>query len=242
MKILAMIMTVLCLMAGGDVNAQERLESEPSLRFNVTQMQSVEQDLLTASLRIEVEADTPQAVQTRINQAMTEAISLADKNEAIKVKTLGYNVYKYEPRKSRDDTGQAQTVWRGSQGVNLESLDSAAVLNMSGKLQNAGFLMNGLSYSLSDAKRREVEDALLIEALEALETKAVLAAGTLKFSGYEIETLAINPQAGIYPPSPVFEARTMSLHSAESAMPAPVASAGESTVEVTLSAEITLIP
>src|SRR5690606_17981515 len=119
--------------------------------------------------------------------------------------------------------------------------DAAALLKLTGEIQAAGFLMNGLNYTLSPEKAEEVRDDLTVKALKKLQDKAAMIAKAMGKSGYEITDLNID---GASPVVPMYSKGMMMR--AEMAAPAdmatPVAEAGETDVSLSVSARVLLKP
>jgi predicted secreted protein len=131
-------------------------------------------------------------------------------------------------------------VWQGQQTVQLESKDSAALLDLAGKLQGAGFAVSGLNWSLSPERAESVRDELLVKALGNLKAKAALVARTLGKSGYELTDINVD---GAPQPVPMYRAVRMEMAmAADGAVAAPVAEAGETEVVVGVSARALLKP
>ena len=66
----------------------------------------------------------------------------------MKAITRGYNVHQYDRNGGRKNLAR-DMVWKGNQSVQLKSKNAEDLLELAGKIQEAGFLMNGLSYTLS---------------------------------------------------------------------------------------------
>ncbi|MFN5011627.1 MAG: SIMPL domain-containing protein [Gammaproteobacteria bacterium] len=217
--------------------ADEGLQLPPTghtlLNFSATERMSLPQDTLTAVLRIEARGSDPRKVQADINTAMEKALATAKKVAGVKVTTGGYQVY--EQRLERN-----LRLWQGQQTLQLESKNSAAVLDLAGQLQGSGFAMSGLSYSLSTEKAESVRDELMVKALGSLKAKAALVTRTLGKSGYELVDVNLG---GDMPVVPVYRAMRaeMAMASADAAPP-PSAEPGETEVAVSISARALLKP
>jgi predicted secreted protein len=207
-------------------------EGHTLLNFSATERLSLPQDLLTAALRIESRSADPRKVQADINAAMDKALATAKKVAGVKVTTGGYHVY--EQRLER-----GVRLWQGQQGLQLESKNAAAVLELAGQLQASGFAMSGLSYSLSPERAESVRDELMVKALGALKAKAALVARSLGKSGYELVDVNLGGDAA---PMEMYRARPMAMAVAADASPPPVAEPGETDVAVTVSARALLKP
>ena len=216
----------------GDGGLQLPPAGHTLVNLSASERTTLPQDLLTAALRIEARGAEPRKVQDDINKAMTKALALAKTVPTVKTSTGGYQVY--EQRLERN-----VRVWQGQQTVQLESKDSAALLDLAGKLQGAGFAVSGLNWSLSPERAESVRDELLVKALGNLKAKAALVARTLGKSGYELTDVNLD---GAPQPVPMYRAVRMEMAMADGAVAAPVAEAGETEVVVGVSARALLKP
>ena len=217
----------------GDSGLQLPPAGHTLVNLSASERTTLPQDLLTAALRIEARGAEPRKVQDDINKAMTKALALAKTVPTVKTSTGGYQVY--EQRLERN-----VRVWQGQQTVQLESKDSAALLDLAGKLQGAGFAVSGLNWSLSPERAESVRDELLVKALGNLKAKAALVARTLGKSGYELTDVNLD---GAPQPVPMYRAVRMEMAmAADGAVAAPVAEAGETEVVVGVSARALLKP
>ena len=217
----------------GDGGLQLPPAGHTLVNLSASERMTLPQDLLTASLRIEARGAEPRKVQDDINKAMTRTLALAKAVPTVKTSTGGYQVY--EQRLERN-----VRVWQGQQTVQLESKDSAALLDLAGKLQGAGFAVSGLNWSLSPERAESVRDELLVKALGNLQAKAALVARTLGKSGYELTDVNLD---GAPQPVPMYRAVRMEMAmAADGAVAAPVAEAGETEVVVGVSARALLKP
>jgi predicted secreted protein len=216
----------------GDGGLQLPPAGHTLVNLSASERTTLPQDLLTAALRIEARGAEPRKVQDDINKAMTRALALAKAVPTVKTSTGGYQVY--EQRLERN-----VRVWQGQQTVQLESKDSAALLDLAGKLQGAGFAVSGLNWSLSPERAESVRDELLVKALGNLKAKAALVARTLGKSGYELTDVNLD---GAPQPVPMYRAARMEMAMADGAVAPPVAEAGETEVVVGVSARALLKP
>ena len=217
----------------GDSGLQLPPAGHTLVNLSASERTTLPQDLLTAALRIEARGAEPRKVQDDINKAMTRALALSKAVPTVKTSTGGYQVY--EQRLERN-----VRVWQGQQTVQLESKDSAALLDLAGKLQGAGFAVSGLNWSLSPERAESVRDELLVKALGNLKAKAALVARTLGKSGYELTDVNLD---GAPQPVPMYRAVRMEMAmAADGAVAAPVAEAGETEVVVGVSARALLKP
>lgn len=214
--------------------------------LTASDQKKVEQDLLVANLRIEQDNKDSRTLQDTINKAMQKAVELAKAEPSIKVSTGNYYVYSYDPNPSPTPLSateqQKRMIWKGSQTIDLQSKDSAKLLDLVGKVQDAGFAMNGLNYTLSPELAEAQKDELLVGALNKIKTKAELVSKTLGKSGYDIVEVNID---GSYMPQPqpvMMMARSAKAEMVGDAMSAPVAAPSETDVSLSVSARILLKP
>ncbi len=201
-------------------------EGQTLITLSVTERVKVPQDLLLATLRIESEDRNAQALQTRINASMEQALEIARAVDDIKVSTGHYSVYQYN---NQPQGGRADNIWRGSQSVNLEGKDAQKLLDLAGELQAMGFVMNQLSYQLSTGRADEVRDSLLESAIQRATEKVNRAASAMGKADVDIATIDIDSSLNYDNPVMMYSARADMAEKA-----APVAEAGESEVALTV--------
>lgn len=238
------LLVALCLIALPVAAHAEGLDLPPEgstlINFSATEKRTMPQDLLIASLRIEVEdkAD-PAAVQKKINEAMSKALELTKKETSFKVSTGAYSVYKYDqPIIVNQKTGEQknEAIWKGSQTIDIESKDATKLLDTVGKIQDMGFAMNNLAYTLSPEVVDKVRDELMVEALKKLQAKAKIVATTLGKSDVNLVDVNVDAGGPIMPMYKTMMARAEMAMDAGAPMAPPVAEAGEQDVSLTVSA------
>lgn len=210
--------------------------------LSASDQKKVVQDLLVASLRIELDNKDARTLQDDINKAMKTALDTVKAEPAIKVNTGGYYVYNYDPNPTppkplTTEEMKKRQVWKGSQALELKSKDAPKLLEMLGKLQDTGFVMSGLNYTLSPELAESQKDELLVGALKKIQDKAALVAKAMGKSGYDIVELNID-NSYIPQPQPVMMMARGGMAKAE--MAAPVAAPSEDDVTLNVSAKISL--
>ncbi|MGB0719289.1 MAG: SIMPL domain-containing protein [Bdellovibrionales bacterium] len=212
-------------------------QDESLLHISATERREVDQDLLIATLRIEVESEDNKKVQNDINTAMAKALELAKPYADVKAITRGYNVHQYDKNGSKRDLPR-RMVWKGSQSVELKSKNAEKLLELAGKIQSAGFIMGGLEYTLSPEVAAQIQDEMLEAALEKLQNRAQRAAKAL---GKSTATLKDIDTQGNYAPEPraTLNSANFSMMASKE-MAAPVASPGETTLSMTVNAKALL--
>jgi uncharacterized protein len=203
-------------------------EGQTLITLTVTERTRVGQDTLSADLRIEIDHRDAAEVQNQINEVMAQALAITRDIDGIDVSTGYYGVYQF----NRNPSGnRASDMWRGSQSITLQSRDSATLLELAGRLQAMGFLMNQLSYSLSTERADEVRDNLMEAALQRAQQKATRAAAALGKTDVDIASVDIDSQSGGYAQPMMMRAVAAD---ASMEMAAPSADAGETEVTLTV--------
>ncbi|MFT6285304.1 MAG: putative secreted protein [Alcanivorax sp.] len=213
-------------------------QNESLLHISATERREVDQDLLLADLRIEVEDSSNQRLQNKVNTAMAKALELAETYSNVKARTHSYNVHQYNQNGGRKDMPR-NMIWKGQQSLKLKSTDAEELLELAGKIQAHGFLMAGLNYALSPEAAAKVQDEMLEAALLKLQNRAQRAAVALGKKTAELKE--INTQDNNMPRPPSYQRGAVMAMAGESAdMAAPAASPGETTISMTVSAKALL--
>lgn len=220
------------------------------LNISASERQTVQQDLLIASVRFETEGADSRSLQDKINKLVAKALEESKKYAEVKVVTDNYYVYPYDPNQyvpqpqptEKTDTKEKQPIiWKGSQGLSLKSKNSEQLLKLMGALQDMGFQTNNLSYTLSPEAFETIRDAMMESALTKLAAKAERASKAL--GKKEAELVEVNVDTA-YPnyPMPMMARAEVAMDSggAQAKFAAPVASPGESEITLTVSARAVL--
>jgi uncharacterized protein len=202
-------------------------EGETLVDLSVTKRLEVEQDLLTANLRYEIENANPRELQNKINHHIKEALEIAQGVKTVKTSTQGYNVYQYNPNQNKKSL-PAKKIWRGSQGVKLKSKNAKDLLALVGKIQGEGFTMNGLNYSVSPELLEETRNNLLEAALTKLRVKANRIAKALGKTKTALLHVIVDSEG--YKPRAMMQLGAVRMAD----MPAPVAVPGRSNISLTV--------
>lgn len=248
MKLLSTLILLSLTLAGNalaqDVQPKPLEPGQTIVTLAATEQMNLQQDQLQGSLRIEVDSKVAKDVQDKINKAMQAALALGKDYKDVKVSTGQYYVYQFDPTPMPVSVKDAKgrMMWKGNQTIDLKSKNSEQLLELAGKIQELGFVMNGLNYTLSPEQEEAYKDTLMGGALKKIQARAALAAKALGKNSYEIIEVNIdNP--GMTPPMPMYKAARMEMSMAASAdMSAPVAQSGEQAVAMTVNARVLLKP
>lgn len=202
------------------------------LSVTATERVEVQQDLLSASLRAEMEGTDPTILQNEINVLMQKAVEKAKAVSDVKTSTDGYYVYPYDPEpRNKADSTKPEKKWRGSQGITISGKNAQAVLTLAGELQAMGLIMGGLNYSLSPETTESTRDSLMEAALKKVSAKAERAGKALGKPQVELIEINVETNMPSYPQPMMM--RAMAADGMMEKGAAPVAEPGMS--EVTLS-------
>jgi predicted secreted protein len=202
------------------------------LVLSETASRELEQDTLVAVLSARAESASAREAQSAVNASMAAAIERARAVESVRPATSGYQVYQQHDREGRP------TTWIAEQDLRLTSRESTPLLELVGRLQDAGLNLGGLAYELSDKARRALENDLAIEALGALRQRAERIAASMGMRIDTIETVRVGDAMGGPPPRPMMR---MSMAEAADIAP-PTALPDLEAVSVSVEAELTLAP
>ena len=237
MKPLSILVGLLSLCMALAAGAQESMrlpEGQTLLNLSVTERQQVTADTLVARLRVEGEERDAATLQERINRQMESALEQANAVPGLQVSTGRYSVYRHE---RRPDGGRPETLWRGTQTLELETdSEPTALQELAGQLQAEGFLVSQLEYRLSEQAAEAVRDSLLEAAIERILQRAGRAASALGKSDLDVVELDMDGSGGASPPIML---RSMAAE-ADGARTPPSAQAGESEVTLTVNARVVL--
>jgi predicted secreted protein len=242
---------ILCVLTAGfaaPTMAQEQgslvKPGQTVLNISASERQNVQQDLLTASLRYETEGNDSKVLQNKINTLMAKALATAKEFPDVQVSTDHYYVYPYDPNPQPYPVDQSASerkpiIWRGSQGLNLKSKNSADLLKLFGALQDLGMQTNNLSYTLSPETFETVRDGLMESALTKLREKAERAAKALGKKEAELVEVSVDTAYPNYP-MPMMARAEMAGMAMDAKMAPPSASPGDSEITLTVSARAVL--
>ena len=205
---------------------------ETVLRLAETATVMVAPDELAASMRAEATALTARDAQTRVNEAIRDALAAAKKVDGVIVSTGGYTVWRIGP------TPQDRTErWQAGQTLNLTGKEGEPRLKLAGELQQKGLLESNLGWRLSRETERKARKEATRQALAGLRGRADEAAEAigLRFASFrEVRLDSVAP-----PPMPR-RAVAMVSRSSAAAAPPPVAEAEELPVTATAEADVVL--
>lgn len=178
--------------------------SEPDLQYNIVRLEAkatraVDNDLMHASLRLELEDKSPAALATRINEVMQWALAKARTSAKVEIDSGNYQTYPVHKN-------QTFSHWRGYQELHLQSAAVKELTELVGQLQEK-MQIQQMRFSISKSLRRKVEDELIQEALTAFQKRADIIRTHLDFSSYRIVETSVDFSSDTAPPGRHYAAR-----------------------------------
>lgn len=188
-------------------------------------------DQLQATLFVELSDRDPARLSQQLSQALNQAAALAKPVAAVRSQTgqvRQWPVY-------RD--GQRLETWRGRAEFHLQSADFAAAADLIARLQ-AQLQLQDLHFSVSEHSRRQAEQALISEAVQAFRARAEQVQKAWGARQFALVQMSLG-QSGGHPPRPPL----MAMAKMADAEAAPMdLQGGESRLSLHVSGTIELKP
>lgn len=186
-------------------------------------------DEVVATLRAEARAATAAAAQEAVNRAIAAAVARAQAVPGVRVATGGYWT-------NRIEDGRA---WQASQQVTLRASNGAALLELTGALQQQGLAVSQLHWQLTRETARTAREEAAQIALDALRRRADAVAAQLGMQVVGLREVRIDaPDRG---PRPMV-AMAAPARAASAAAAPPMAVAEDVVVAATVEAVAILRP
>ena len=212
------------------VSSAETVIAEDQVSFQVEVGRDVGNDRVVATLNATAEEKKPANVADSINSTMTWALGQARANKLVTSRSGSYQTYPvYDDKKI--------VRWRGRQELQLESQDVDQLSQLVGTLQSR-LQMQSLQFSVSPDRRRQVENELIEQALEAYQARAEIIRKSLAAKTYRL--LDINILSGGQGPVIPMRAQAVSTLSRAS-VSKPALEQGTSRVNVQVRGKIRLL-
>lgn len=192
----------------------------------VSAEQTIENDVLVATVFAEVEHNDQADAARQVNEAIQWAIDRARRVEGVELQTEQYHTRPVYAN------GRRIVGWVARQSLRLESRDAAALSELLGRLQER-VAIQSVNYNLSREARDAAEEALIVEGLARFNERARLVANALDRSGFRIVRINVGSSGG--GPVPFYRE---SMAAADAA--APPLEAGVQTVSVSISGTVEL--
>lgn len=196
------------------------------VHLSVSATAQVENDTMVAIVYAQEEGGQAPALADVVNKRIRWGLDLVKKYPEIKHHT---NAYSSNPIYSKNKIKG----WRVKQSLRLESQDMTLMSDVLGKLQG-DLALQSMQFTVSPDKKNKQDEKLIDVALGKFENRAKQVVKKLGRKNYKI--VDINISTSGRSARPQYQMRAMAMD-AESA---PAISAGEQTVDVTVSGKIEL--
>lgn len=205
---------------------RERLSLSASATAEVTR------DVLGVSFSTSRDGAEPGAVQAALKQALDAALAEARKVAKpgqVDVQTGSFALYpRHDPK-----TGKING-WQGSAELQVEGRDTAAIAQLTGRINTLTIARVG--YSLSREAREKAEADITAQAISRYRAKAADYAKQFGYGGYVVGEINISGDE-VSQPRPMMAAMRMKAEMADAALPTE---AGKATVTVNVNGSVQL--
>ena len=212
---------------------QARAEDTPNgtqLDFTVTGEAHAAPTLLTVRLFGRADSTSAIEAQKTLNAHMADAMKMASGQAGIEAQAGSYLLSDQTP-----DHGQ--TRWTARQDLSLSGKDAVPLLDLSGKLQSHGLMMDGLEWSLDSETREALLAQARTKALQKVRKEAEESAKTLGLHVVRLRQVRVSSMEPGPRPVMLMAARA----SADSFTP-PQGTPQEQTLRVTVNVQAELAP
>jgi len=198
------------------------------IHLSISASAQLENDTMVATVYAEEEGGQAAELSNIVNKRIRWGLDQVKKHPEIKHQT---NTYSSSPIYSNNKIKG----WRVSQSLRLESQDMALMSDVLGKLQSE-LALQSMQFTVSPDSKNQQDEKLIDKALEAFEKRAQQVVKKLGRKNYKIVDINIST-SGTRGVRPQYQMRAKVMDAVENA---PVISAGEQTVSVTVSGNIEL--
>ena len=198
------------------------------ISFNQVAKKTLPRNRLRIDLRIEAQGDSSKDIQTQINKKMPAVLEITNAAHDLWVETGSYRVFREPESNSHPER------WHSTQDLSIFSDDFAEALAVAGKCQAQGLLMTNMTFFLAPDDLQATQSELTKTALDALRARADEVAADLGMKIDHYQNITIGN---------AFESNEVSRGAQTGALAAagtPAAQAGQTTVSLTVSADVLL--
>lgn len=201
--------------------------------FQAEVSRSLPNDLLTASLSVELSEKDAGKLSRALTLAMNDALQKSKAWPSVKVSTGNQRSWPLYGKTNKLEG------WRGRAELNVESKDFKAAGELLASLQE-NLQLQGLNFVVSEETRLATEKALTIEAIEAFKKKADIVRLAWGSKGYQLVQMNVGSSGG----GPVYRPQMAMMMKAEAAdaMPPQEMAGGESRLSIAVNGTIQLQP
>ena len=203
--------------------------AEPALYnrvdFQVEATREVANDLLSATLSLDIQDQQPARVAQQMNAALNKALKQAAAYTTVKTSSGNQQTFPVYDRNNQIDA------WRGHGEIRIESRDMKAAGELIMVLQS-DMQLGGVQFSVAADTRAQIENALISEAIKAFQQRADAIRAAMGAKSYKTVHMGIN--SGM-PNRPMPMMRAVA---ATSSFSAPEFTSGESRMTVQINGTI----
>lgn len=228
LTLLIVTLALLAVSSPAVIAAEPRQPRYNTVEFQAEAQREVQNDLLNATLYVELNDANAAALANALNKSVNDALRVAKEYKGVRVRSGDNRTF---PVYSKANVLQG---WRGRGEIRIESKDFEAASALIGKLQSS-MQLAGISFSVSPEARRTVEDQLTVEAIAAFKARAEVMRSALAGKGYKLVRLSV--AGGYQPPQP----RLAMARAAAAEVTAPDLEGGVSQIRVTASGSIEIV-
>lgn len=195
----------------------------------------IDNDLMTATLFIEQSDQDPARLADQINRKINEALAIGKDFKTVKLRSSGRNTYPLYTQKNRADG------WRSRADLSLESRDFTAASKLIGQLQSH-LQLSGVSFAVSPEARDKAQNELVAEAITAFRSRADIITKSFGMKSWKVVQTHIG--ASDMRPMPMYKSSmaVSRMDAMQAEVAAPDMSAGASSVSVTVSGTMEMLP
>jgi predicted secreted protein len=198
------------------------------ISFNQVAKKTLARNRLRIDLRIEAQGDSSKDIQGQINRKMPAVLEITKAAPDLWVETGSYRVFREPESNSHPER------WHSTQDISIFSDDFAEALAVAGKCQAQGLLMTNMTFFLAPDDLQATQSDLTKTALDALRARADEVAADLGMKIDHYQNISIGN---------AFESNEVSRGAQTGALAAagtPAAQAGQTTVSLSVSADVLL--
>lgn len=200
--------------------------------FSTEVAREIPNDLLTATLSLELNEKDVSKLTRQINTLVNDALKTATAYPAVKTTSGSQNTWPVYANNSNRQDG-----WRGRAEIRLESKDFKAAGELIAKLQNK-LQLNGLRFSVAPDTRQAVEDSLTAEAVSAFRNRAETLRKAWAAQSYKLVQMNLGSAGNPMPYAPMMMRAAKAMDS--EAMPVQDFAGGDTRLVVNVSGSIEL--
>lgn len=156
-----------------------------TVHFQAEAQREVQNDVLNATLYVELNNTSASALADAINKSVNDALRVAKEYKGVRARSGNNQTY---PVYSKSNVQQG---WRGRGEIRVESKDFDAASALIGKLQSS-MQLAGMGFSVSPEARRAIRDELSVEAIRAFKARAEVFKTALVGRRYKLVRLDVS--------------------------------------------------